>query len=99
MSVRLVEPDTRPRLKLFVAATSARTAPAIANLRRICDDEFAGGYELVVVDVLSEPAIAEEKKILALPTLIKEYPLPARRIIGDFSDKEKVLAGMGLSAH
>jgi circadian clock protein KaiB len=99
MSAPLVVSDTRPLLTLFVAGTSTRTGPAVANLRRICEDEFPAGYELVVVDVLSQPAIAEEKKILALPTLIKEFPLPVRRIIGDFSDKEKVLAGMGLSTH
>jgi circadian clock protein KaiB len=83
-------------LKLYVVGTSNRTAPAIANLRRICEDEFPGCYELVVIDILNHPAYAEEKKILAAPTLIKERPLPIRRIIGDFSDKEQVLAGMGL---
>ena len=88
--------ETQLLLKLFVAGTSNRTAQAIANLTRICDDEFSGDYQLDIVDVLQQPAIAEEKKILALPTLIKEYPLPVRRIIGDFSDKEKLLAGLGL---
>lgn len=91
-----VDSNTQYLLKLFVAGTSTRTALAIANLRRICEDEFSGCYELVVIDVLGHPAIAEEKKILAAPTLIKECPLPVRRIIGDFSDKEKVLAGLGL---
>ena len=95
----LVDAEPRYLLKLFVAGSSTRTGHAINNLRRICDDEFPGGYELVVIDVVEQPAIAEEKKILALPTLIKESPLPARRIIGDFSDKEKVLAGLGLAAH
>lgn len=83
-------------LKLYVIGTSNRTEPAIANLKRICEDEFPGCYELVVIDILTHPAFAEEKKILAAPTLIKERPLPIRRIIGDFSEKEEVLAGMGL---
>jgi circadian clock protein KaiB len=93
-----VDSETQLLLKLFVAGTSTRTAQAIANLTRICEDEFPGGYQLVVVDILKQPAIAEEKKILALPTLIRESPLPVRRIIGDFSDKEKLLAGLGLAA-
>jgi circadian clock protein KaiB len=91
-----VESKTQYHLKLFVVGSSPRTEQAIASLKRICEDEFPGCYELVVIDVLSQPALAEEMKILATPTLIKERPLPARRIIGDFSDKESVLAGMGL---
>ncbi len=83
-------------LKLYVVGTSNRTEPAIANLKRICEDEFPGCYELVIIDILTHPAFAEEQKILAAPTLVKERPLPIRRIIGDFSDKEKVLAGMDL---
>jgi circadian clock protein KaiB len=91
-----VNSDTQHHLKLFVVGTSVRTGQAIANLRRICEDEFPGRYELVVIDVLTQPAMAEAYKILATPTLIKECAITARRIIGDFSDKEKVLTGMGL---
>jgi circadian clock protein KaiB len=95
----LLDSDTQYLLKLFVAGASVLTDQAVANLVRICEDEFRGCYELVVIDVLSQPAIAEEEKILAAPTLIMESPLPVRRIIGDFSNKEKVLAGMGLFPH
>lgn len=70
---------------------------AIANLRRIWDEECPDGYEITVIDVLRQPALAEKEKILATPTLIKLSPLPSKRIIGDFSDKAKVLAGMGLN--
>jgi circadian clock protein KaiB len=94
----LVDLATQYLLKLFVAGRSARTEQAIANLRGLCEGEFPGNYELVIIDVLLQPAIAEAMKILATPTLIKEGPLPVRRIIGDFSDKEKVLAGIGLLA-
>lgn len=82
--------------KLYVAGTSPRTERVIANLKRICEEEFAARYELLVVDVMSQPALAEQEKILATPTLIKERPLPVRRIIGDLSHKEKVLAALGL---
>lgn len=95
----LVDSDTQYLLKLFVTGSSKRTELAIANLRRICEEEFPGCYDLVVVDVLSHPALAEENKILAAPTLIKVRPLPVRRIIGDLSDKGKVLAGIGLLAN
>lgn len=93
---QFVDSNTQHLLTLFVAGASTRTALAIANLRRICEDEFPGRYELAVIDVLGQPAIAEEKKILAAPTLIKEHPLPVRRVIGDFSNKGKVLTGLGL---
>jgi circadian clock protein KaiB len=81
-------------LKLYVAGANARTERAIANLRRICAEELADVYELVIIDVLEHPQIAEDDKILATPTLIKQLPPPLRRVIGDLSDKEKVLLGL-----
>lgn len=83
-------------LRLFVTGASARTAPAIANLRRICDEELRGAYDLEIIDVQENPALAEDERILATPTLIKSLPLPLRRVIGDLSDKEKVLLGLQL---
>ncbi len=83
-------------LKLYVTGKTLRADQAIANVRRICDGEFCDQYELKVIDVLKHPELAEDEKILATPTLIKELPQPARRIIGDLSDKEKVLEGLGL---
>jgi circadian clock protein KaiB len=67
---------------------------AIANLRRICEQELQGQYELHIVDVLEQPQLAEDEKILATPTLIKRLPPPLRRVIGDLSDKDKVLLGL-----
>lgn len=81
-------------LRLFVTGASARTGTAIANLQRICEQELAGQYELEIIDVLEFPDLAEDEKILATPTLIKSLPLPLRRVIGDLSDKEKVLLGL-----
>ncbi|MBK6999577.1 MAG: circadian clock KaiB family protein [Rhodoferax sp.] len=91
--------DTRYRLKLFVVGGTARTEFVIANFKRFCEAEFPGRYELIIVDVIKQPEIAETEKILATPTLIKESPLPVRRVIGDLSDHAKVLAAMGLRAH
>ncbi|MGH7652862.1 MAG: circadian clock protein KaiB [Gemmatimonadaceae bacterium] len=81
-------------LKLYVTGTSPRTSAAIANLNRICQEELAGLYELEIIDVLENPQVAEDEKILATPTLIKQLPPPLRRVIGDLSDKEKVLFGL-----
>jgi circadian clock protein KaiB len=66
----------------------------VANLRRICEQELAGQYALEVIDVLENPQLAEDEKILATPTLIKQLPPPLRRVIGDLSDTEKVLLGL-----
>lgn len=81
-------------LKLYVTGTSPRAEVAIANLRRICEQELHGEYELEIIDVLEQPQLAEDDKILATPTLIKQLPPPLRRVIGDLSDKAKVLLGL-----
>jgi circadian clock protein KaiB len=83
-------------LRLFVTGASPRSATAIANLRRICDEELKGAYDLEIIDVQEHPALAEDERILATPTLIKSLPLPLRRVIGDLSDKDKVLLGLEL---
>jgi circadian clock protein KaiB len=81
-------------LKLYVAGSTPRATAAIENLRRICEKDLQGRYDLQVIDVLEHPELAEEDKILATPTLIKQLPPPLRRVIGDLSDSEKVLLGL-----
>ena len=81
-------------LKLYVTGTSSRTATAIENLQRICEQELRGLYQLQIIDVLEQPQAAEDDRVLATPTLIKQLPPPLRRVIGDLSDKEKVLFGL-----
>jgi circadian clock protein KaiB len=83
-------------LKLYVTGKTPRAEVAIANLRRICEEELHSEYELQIIDVLEQPQLAEDDKILATPTLIKRLPPPLRRVIGDLSDKEKVLLGLEL---
>ncbi|MBF0096808.1 MAG: circadian clock protein KaiB [Magnetococcales bacterium] len=82
-------------LKLYITGHTPRSAQAISNLQRICDQELAD-YQLQVIDVLEHPGLAEDEKILATPTLIRELPPPLRRIIGDLSNTEKVLLGLDL---
>jgi len=81
-------------LTLYVTGTSPRTRVAIDNLNSICKQELEGRYELEIVDVLEHPQRAEDERILATPTLIKQLPPPLRRVIGDLSDKDKVLLGL-----
>lgn len=83
-------------LKLYVTGRTQRAQAAIDNLRRLCRDELADEYELEIIDVLEQPQLAEDEKILATPTLIKQLPPPLRRVIGDLSDRDKVLLGLNL---
>lgn len=83
-------------LKLYVSGRSSRSERAIANLQKIVESELPNQYELVVVDVLENPQLAEDGRILATPTLVKELPSPPRRVIGDLSDRQQVLRGLDL---
>ena len=87
---------TKYLLKLYITGQTVRSGAAIENLKRIFDNELADQYELIVVDVLEQPQLAEDERILATPTLVKELPEPIRRIIGDLSDREQVLLGLDL---
>ena len=86
------------RLRLYITGRTSQSIRAIENLRRICDSELDGRYEVEVIDVLENPRLAENEKILATPTLVKRLPEPVRKIIGDLSDREKVLIGLDILA-
>jgi len=81
-------------LKLYITGRSPRAERAIANLQRLCKEELEDCYELEIIDVLEHPQLAENDRILATPTLIKQLPPPLRRVIGDLSNHEKVLLGL-----
>ncbi len=83
-------------LKLYVAGNTPNSIRALKTLNNILEQEFQGIYALKVIDVLKNPQLAEEDKILATPTLAKILPPPVRKIIGDLSDREKVLIGLDL---
>ena len=87
---------TKFKLRLYITGRTSQSQRAIDNLRAICEAELAGVYEVDVIDVLEHPALAEREKILATPTLVKRLPEPVRRIIGDLSDRERVLLGLDL---
>jgi circadian clock protein KaiB len=83
-------------LKLYVAGNTPNSVQALRTLKNILEEEFKGVYALKVIDVLKNPQLAEEDNILATPTLSKVLPLPVRKIIGDLSDRERVLVGLDL---
>lgn len=88
----------RPRysLLLYVAGMTPRSARAIVNIKEICEDHLKGRYTLQVIDLYQQPLLAEGDQIIAVPTLIKKLPPPLQRIIGDLSDRERVLIGLDL---
>ena len=75
-------------LKLYISGNTLRSRRAIANLKLFCDRELPQMVTIKIVDVVKYPKIAEAEKILITPTLVKEFPLPKERIIGDLSDTE-----------
>jgi len=88
--------QTQYKLRLFITGSTARSARAIENMRRICHEHLHDRYELVIIDVYENPQATKDLQIIATPTLVKILPEPLRRIIGDLSDKERVLAGLDI---
>jgi circadian clock protein KaiB len=83
-------------LRLYVTGMTPRSAHAVANMRAICDEHLEGRYELEVVDIYQQPVLIAGEQIIATPTLIKKLPLPMRRLVGDMSNRERVLLGLDL---
>jgi len=91
-----VVPLRRYVLRLYVTGLTARSVRAVSNLRAICDDYLEGQYDLEVIDIYQQPVLARGEQIIAAPTLVKQLPLPMRRIIGDMSDRDRVLLGLDI---
>jgi circadian clock protein KaiB len=89
-------PVERYVLRLYVTGMTARSARAVSNLRAICDEYLDGRYDLEVIDIYQQPVLTKGEQIVAAPTLVKKLPLPMRRIIGDMSNRERVLLGLDL---
>ena len=83
-------------LRLFVAGMGPKSVQAIDNIKRICEENLPGKYQLEVIDIYQYPIFAKDGQIVAAPTLIKELPPPLRKLIGSMSDTERVLVGMDL---
>jgi len=84
------------RLELFVVGQSTKAQEAERNLRRLCDEKIAGRYELRITDVLENAEAAEAANIIATPALVRRAPLPVRVLIGDLSERNALVHGLGL---
>jgi circadian clock protein KaiB len=83
-------------LRLYIAGQTPKSVAALKNLKRICDEYMPGTYELKVIDLLQQPQLARGDQIVAVPTVVKNLPVPIRKLIGDLSDTERVLVGLDL---
>ena len=89
--------NTEYVLRLFITGATPNSVRAVANIKEICDKHLPGRYRLEIIDVYQQRDIAQKEQLVALPLLIKSYPLPERRLIGDMSDARKVLLALGLT--
>jgi circadian clock protein KaiB len=88
--------DTVYVLRLYIVGLTPRSRQAINNTKKLCDEHLKGRYELEVIDIYQQPEQAKEAELIAAPTLIKKLPLPLRRFIGDMSNKDRILVGLGV---
>jgi circadian clock protein KaiB len=101
MSLPNVDPGAAPALEiyvllLYVIGGSAASRRAVSNLHAVCEERLDGRYTLEVIDLREQPALAGERHILAVPTLVRELPPPTQRLIGDLSDRERLLLALDL---
>jgi circadian clock protein KaiB len=89
-------PDDCVELRLYIAGQTPRSLVALSNLKSICEAHLDGKYRIEVVDLLKTPQLAQGDQILAIPTLVRNLPMPIRKIIGDLSNTERVLVGLDL---
>ena len=83
-------------LRLYIAGNTTKSAVALANLKKYCEEHLKGQYKIEVIDLLIHPQLAAGDQILAVPTLVRKVPVPIRKIIGDLSNEEKVLVGLNI---
>jgi circadian clock protein KaiB len=83
-------------LRLYVAGMNPQSSQAIQNITRICEEHLKGRYDLQIIDIYQQPALAQSEQIIAVPTLIKKLPLPLRKFIGNMADNGRILIGLDL---
>ena len=90
-------PDARFVLRLYVSGMTARSRQAIDNIRQLCEEHLAGRYDLEIIDIYQQSALAKEGQIIAAPTLVKRLPLPLRTVIGDLGEPGRIMAVLGIA--
>ena len=88
--------SSRYALRLYITGQTPRSRQSVENLRALCDKYIPGQFDLEVVDIYQQPAMAAAGQIIAAPTLVKSMPLPLRRLVGDFSDQNRVILGLDI---
>jgi circadian clock protein KaiB len=83
-------------LRLYVAGQTQKSVTAFANLKKLCEEYLQGQYRIEIIDLLENPGLAKQDEIMAIPTLVRKLPQPIRQIIGDLSNREKVLMGLDI---
>jgi circadian clock protein KaiB len=83
-------------LRLYIAGQTPKSITALNNLKKFCSEHTDQQYQLEIIDLLANPKLAQEHQIVAIPTLVRDLPLPIRKIIGDLSNTERVLEGLSL---
>jgi circadian clock protein KaiB len=94
--MKALKNDKEFLLKLYISGSSPNSVRAVNNLKEICEAHLSSKYKLEIIDVHQDTSVAAKVQLVALPLLIKEFPLPVRKLIGDMSDTKKVLHGLGL---
>lgn len=84
-------------LRLFITGSTPKSMRAIANIREVCEEHLKGRYELEVIDLYQYPQLARGEQIVAAPTLVRKLPLPIRKLVGELTDREKVLFGLDIT--
>ncbi len=84
-------------LRLYVSGMTARSQRAIDQIQQLCAQYLAGRHELQVIDIYQQPELAKEQQIIAAPTLVKKFPLPLRKIVGEMADPGRILLVLGVT--
>src|SRR6188472_781782 len=84
------------QLRLYIAGQTPKSVLALNNIKKYCEEHLKGIYTIEIIDLLKEPQLAEGDQIFAIPTLVRKFPEPLRKIIGDLSNEEKVLVGLNI---
>jgi circadian clock protein KaiB len=85
-------------LRLYIAGQSPKSLTAMTNLTALCEEHLPSRHEIEIIDLVEHPRLAATDEIIAIPTLVRRLPAPARRIVGDLSDTARVLDGLQLTA-
>ena len=96
-AVKTAKPTAKYVLRLYVAGINPRSSIAIRSVTAICEEHLKDRYELEIIDIYQQPALAKEGQIIAAPTLVKKLPLPLRKIIGDMGESGRIMAVLGIA--